>query len=372
MNAGMLDLAVESACEEVSFYAEEEEIKGCLEYVHDKSRIHCKSIDFDERLRFEDTRNIDVYKRMIEEIVIENRHESNYIILSSNIGIIYAIKKIAKQYKGKKFGIVFHANLEAALDKAGKKQAMVHLIRKTKLLSFAFPIETCLKNAINDCRENAIYFITYSPTAENLLKSVIDFDILKKFVFLHHPMIDKRTSERRTDSKQLFKVGIYGQAVNQNAYSIINEYNARYDNGKVRFCVKTTKNSDIYSCKNVVSMFQKDFVSNIELEEQINNLDYIIIPYDYSQYRLTASGILCDAVSEETPVLMLNSPYLEFYSQYGIGIISNTPKDLAKEIAKISEENRRLFSDKEKELKRIIKQENISTFKELIMKTNIN
>lgn len=50
---------------------------------------------------------------------------------------------------------------------------------------------------------------------------------------------------------------------------------------------------------------------------------------------MTASGIFCDAVSLEIPLLMLNSPYLEFYSRYGIGIIKNSIDSMAKELSRL-------------------------------------
>ena len=80
-------------------------------------------------------------------------------------------------------------------------------------------------------------------------------------------------------------------------------------------------------------LFDKDYVSNEELEDAINRFDYVLIPYSQDQYVVTASGIFCDAVSQEKPLLMLNSPYFAFYAKYGVGLIEENIAAIAKRIS---------------------------------------
>ena len=70
-------------------------------------------------------------------------------------------------------------------------------------------------------------------------------------------------------------------------------------------------------------------------------MDYLLLPYGKDEYRLSASGVLWDAVSNRIPCLMLDSKYFEYYSPYRIGYRADSINELCKIICERIQERRR-------------------------------
>ena len=371
VNAGIIDLCNRTfPNEKIKLYAETEHIANICELIgRSEDCLYSKEIDF-ENWREDCFKNRDKYEELLERIIKVEKEEKIIILLSCNKGIIEAAANISKRYSNKSFYLVLHAALEEVVN-------VYHFgIRET-----AHQILSCVKNTIsrkkpehipsmkdciNRCYSTNLRFILFAPKYQEYLRKKIHEGILQRFVFLNHPLYDPKETTRYETSGLV--IGIYGQAVNQNAYDIVSCYNKKYDTGKVRFKVMAKEDNEILKLGNVDRLFEQDFVSNEDLAKARQGFDYVLIPYNHNQYKVTASGILCDALSEEIPVLMLDSPLLVYYNQYGIGVLEKSVEELASRIARLSQNNAdsNRFSEAEHILKKTIIQENGKIFRGMI------
>lgn len=99
-----------------------------------------------------------------------------------------------------------------------------------------------------------------------------------------------------------------------------------------------------------------DFISEQQLKELENQVDYNIYTYNIDGYKLTASGAFIDAVTFEKPILAIKNDYLEYYfSKYGnIGYLFDNPKDMAQKIIDISNNpNIEEYTEQKENIKKI-------------------
>lgn len=377
VNSGIIELVYRSfPKEEIKLYAEDEHIRKLRESIAKQNiKISSNKIEF-ENWRTDCNAYSDKYEQLLVSIIEGEPYEEKIMLLSCNKGIVRAVAHISSIYSGRRFYVILHAALEEVLWESDvhTRQGVYVLLSKMKnaLLrgSNKYKEEFSLKECIHKCTSHNCYFVLYAPKYREYLNQKIDNEILNKFIFLHHPLYD--SSEYCVPANGKLIVGIYGQAVNKNAYDIIDIYNTKYDNGKVLFLVMAKCDNAILALNNVTRMFEQDYVSNEELEQARTWLDCVLIPYDKNQYKVTASGILCDALSEEIPVLMLDSPLLRFYSTYGIGVLRSDTDSLAYAIADLAADKTkwgrisRQCREAEHGLKKLIMQENIKTFGERI------
>lgn len=371
VNAGIIELCHKSfPDEEIKLYAETEHIRE-LSALLDGGNNYLSSIE----INFGDWRSdcikcCDKYVTLLDRIIVGEPEEKNIILLSCNKGIIKTAADISKKYTNKNFYITMHAALEETVhvyhSGIGKRFCRFLSGVKNRLKGKKSEYMPTMTDCINECVAPNCYFLLYAPKYKEYLADKFYDGILDRFVFLHHPLYEPAICNKPENKKLI--IGIYGQAVNQNAYDIINCYNEKHDNGNVRFKVMAKKDNIVLNLKNVDRLFQQDYISNEELEHARQGFDYVMIPYDHNQYKVTASGILCDAISEEIPVLMLDSPLLDYYSQYGIGILEKSVDEMAARIAELSQNNTVFdrYRDSEHRLKVTVLQENIRIFRELI------
>lgn len=199
-----------------------------------------------------------------------------------------------------------------------------------------------------------------------MLEGRLSERIIKKITFINHPCLESSHLHKyRAESRII--IGIYGQAVNDNALSIIKIYNEAYDNGNIEFRIKDSTNRPILPIKNVKPLFKNDYVTNGELEKTIAELDYILIPYNRKQYMVSASGIFFDAVSQRIPLITLDSPFFKYYFSYDIGILMNNNKKLAAYLSHLKKDESAeiRYRNGMDKLYRITKKENISILKRI-------
>lgn len=371
VNAGIIELCHKSFPDEkIKLYAETEHIRE-LSALLDGENNYLSSIEINfGDWRYDCVKCCDKYATLLESIIVGEPEEKNIILLSCNKGIIKAVAKISNNYANRNFYITMHAALEETVQAyySGIKKRFCCFLSgvKNKLKGKRAGYVPTMADCINECVASNCYFLLYAPKYKEYLADKFYDGILDRFVFLHHPLYEPAACNKPENEKLI--IGIYGQAVNQNAYDIINCYNEKYDDGNVRFKVMAKKDNIVLSLKNVERLFEQDYISNEELEHARQEFDYVMIPYDHNQYKVTASGILCDVISEEIPVLMLDSPLLDYYCQYGIGILEKSVDKMAARIAKLSQNN--VVSDRYREaehrLKVTVLQENIRIFRELI------
>ena len=101
-------------------------------------------------------------------------------------------------------------------------------------------------------------------------------------------------------------------------------------------------------------------------------MDWILLPYDSSEYRVSMSGILADAIGFEKPFLGLNSPILEYYNNKAkpIGVIKNTTEELAAYIANelpmLSKGAYNKYVESQGKMKQIVADENVRLIKRIV------
>lgn len=299
--------------------------------------LRADGIDFDqEEIDFKDWRSgnqecKDDYASLLEQVIESHANADNIILLSCNKGIVLACSEISKKHSDKDFFIVMHAALEEVRNYTNPSlrselwRFLSCIKQKRRPEKPAITMKTCMEK----CESSNCMFIVYSPNYKEGLKDNINHDIIEKISFLHHPFfdLDRKESKNNIEHEKII-IGAYGQAFNHNAIRIINEYNKKYGTENVEFRVHAKEDEEILKWSNVVKLFKEKHVSNELLDQAIKGFDFILIPYDSGQYTVTASGIFCDAISREVPLLMLNSPYFEYYSRYNIGYMECSIKKM--------------------------------------------
>ncbi len=371
VNSGLIRQIMEAAPEtEFKLYGENEQLQNISALLGKTDKaLDMEAIDFP----VDDTdndRHSDEYEKVIKSLLDANPPADRIWFLSANKGILIALKEISVHYPDRKFYIVLHSALEYVYYSAHKKN-LKDILYET-LWSIRnrrrYPRETIsMKQCFEGCDADNCRFISFSPCFREALSGKVTDRQLDKITFLHHPFFEPETQSARAEGTGI-RIGIYGQALKTQFREIIKEYNRDYDNGKVQFLVKTDAGDEVLIQKNVKRLFDHEKVTNEELEKALSGLDYILVPYDSTQYIVTASGIFCDAVSLEVPLIMMDSPYFAFYSRYNVGKVAKSAGEAAGIISELSEdrEQRAGFIKGEKKLKETGYNENIRTLKEIM------
>lgn len=358
VNAGMLRLLSNAFPEEkIIFYAEEKHI-NCVREITNQYQIEfdAKALEFND-WRKESVEKAEEYYKLLESIVAKESEIDKMMILSCNKGIMISINQLAKKYSFVNFYLVLHSALEEVFHKMSLfdycYQKYYHLLHEKRWYK-----NISMKKCMNRCTMQNCRFIIYSPCYEEALKGIIKKKVIDKLIFIHHPYYEYQGTNQESDYKKV-TIGIYGQAMNENAQRVVECYNNKYDNGRISFQIMAREDNPILKLKNVNRLFKNNYVSSEELREAIQNMDYILISYNKSQYRVTASGIFWDAISQEIPLLMLDSPYFDYYAEREVGIIKDNIDDMALCISQLNREKDCLFAENEKEMKQDTFKENV-------------
>lgn len=360
VNAGIIKMLHKAFLEEsMKLYGEKKHIAGVQELIANECvALESHSIEFYD-WRIESENHVVQYEQLMQQIIAVESYIEKIVILSCNKGIVISANRLSRQMPNVEIYIIMHAALEEVCIKVPLHERLKKIYNKV----IGANISTTMKECINDCTMPNCKFIVYSPCCETELKGKLQKNVLSKFIFLHHPFYEVSREIQKCVNDKIV-IGVYGQAINENARKIISLYNQRYDNNKIVFRVIKKGENSLYKENNVEKVLDKEYVSNKELESIIQQFDYILIPYANNQYRVTASGIFWDAVSQEIPVLMLNSPFFEYYSSYQIGVIKNDIESMAACLGSLSVEEKMCFEENEKKLKEVALKENIYILRE--------
>lgn len=360
VNAGIIKMFHKAFPEEnIKLYAEKRHITGVSELIADTDIVLDSSpIEFYD-WRFESEKNAEYYEQLMQQIVGLEKDAKRIIFLSCNKGIVMAADSLSRQMPDIEVCLILHAALEEVCKNFSIHEKLKNLYHKLRGKEQSITMRECM----NKCELPNCKFIIYSPCYEKELDGKLENKIIEKFIFLHHPFYesDSKKTERIDDK---IVIGLYGQAVNQNAYAIVSTYNQKYDNGRIIFRVMAKDGNPILEQDNVVRILDKDTVENADLEAAIQDFDYVMVPYANNQYRVTASGIFWDAISQEIPLLMLNSPFFEYYSKYQIGVVKNDIDSMAACLGELPDKQKAIFSDNERKLKEKSLEENICILRE--------
>lgn len=339
--------------EQLKLYGERKHIEelGKLVSRHE-IKLAASAIDFYD-WRYDSINCAGKYEKLLLNILDKEPEAERILLLSCNHGIVMAAANVCRIRTERKIYIITHSIMEEVCININFGQYI-----KQRLLA---PHKITMRHCINKCTATNCSFFIYAPCYERELRGKIKRSVLEKFTFLHHPLYEPETEKPCVASEKII-IGIYGQAVNQNAYEIIDYYNRNYDNGHVVFKIMAKENNDILKLKNTLRLFEKDYVKNDELEYAIRGFDYVLIPYSDEQYRVSASGIFCDAVSLNVPVLMLDSPLFMYYSRYNMGIQESSITAMAYRISQLYMEDITKYQKSEQVFKHIVEEENVEKF----------
>ncbi len=358
--------------EEMKLYAEEKHVKKLADMLESHNiEIDSEVIEWID-YHGNNADKAKEYEKVIRAIIESNTDVKKVIFLSSNKGTLLAVSGLASQYTDIIFCNVLHAALEAVCSEGLKKPL------RTRIFELLWSIkhmkkypqpekQISMKDCLEKCDSDNIGFWVYTPCYQEELKGKVADSVISRTRFLHLPFYESEEKNLNID-ENIIKVGIYGQAVNDNAQAIVERYNEAYDNGMVVFKVMSKNNKEILKQKNVQSIFDKDYVTNEELEEAISNLDFILIPYDRNQYKVTASGIFFDAISRGVPAITLDSPYFHFYDKYDVVMLAESIDAASKMISELHEHKDLYtrYANSERKLVKKALHENITTIKEAL------
>ncbi len=285
VNSGMLSLVEESFDDVlISLYADEDHCR----IIKEKADIELdeKSIEIPKVIG--GMENTDYYYKIGMKLIQESKPDV-VVLLSSYQSNMYSFSKLAKQFQNIKFVIVVHAIMEWLLslgkitrrDFIAKQVGAIQLLRELKKLASCENVE----------------IISYGPYIKDCARYVGKNNI-GKFHFLHHPY-PKVESVQCAKTNNKLTVGILGACINSYSNDIVSRCEEKVD----------------------FILFNKDAkVTREEIVEQFKMVDCLLLPYDKKMYRLSASGILFDAINYGIPIICLDSPILQYYNnRFDIG-----------------------------------------------------
>lgn len=357
--------------DQIKLYADFEHIKGIQSFLSEYGMsIESEAVGFFD-YHDRNYARADEYTQILEGIIKDNTQARGVVLLSCNKGIILSMNRVCSEYPGMFFYLVLHGALEEVCHESERIKLYQHIYRllwsiKHRKKHPGYSDEISMKNCIESCRAENCRYISYSPCYKDELAGHVSFDIIEKITFIHLAFYEGADKKKNEENRSVV-IGLYGQAVNENAIRIINEYNEKYDNGTVIFHVLARDESEVIGLKNVIRLNDKEHVSDEELVGYIRSFDYILVPYDKDQYKVCSSGIFYDAISYEIPLLMLDSPHLRYYSKYDIGIIANSIEKMARTISDlyIHSDDAIEYRINEKELKTNAMSDNVYTLSKM-------
>lgn len=244
--------------------------------------------------------------------------------MSSNRALIVALELLAIQYEDVKFFFVMHAILEKVITEGMIKESKHVFTLKNilRLLSF----------------NRNVYLISYAPDTKKLLKEFLPVRALRQVIFLHHP-VEREQEPDRVQHESTIKIALIGAAVNANGVKVINRALEKTKSNKIEFMVLDRQYVQNSFCDERVKVTRKVMgFDEEEIREAIRTSDWILLPYDSSKYRISASGIFADAIRYEKSILALNSPYIRYYNdKCRIGFVEDSVEELADRIVEIAD-----------------------------------
>lgn len=366
-NCGVLNLLAKTfSNEQICFFGEKGHI-NCLREIGLDGRIVCNEIIIKDTSCAWRKEHELFYREAIKSVLKRSNISKNDFLffLASPTALLAAFLAVVENACFKTF-FIQHANMDWLLQEDFGK-------------SFGYGYSILdLINSTKDCQN--IKFIAYNPYCKETLRNVLDEKVLDKICFLHHtPSIS-----RGKPGKKVFgiKIGVYGACYQEEQFiNLLKVLNRKYQSqvlGKVEIHVirKILDKNDL-DCsflfpefcvvKQVIGGF-----SSTQRESFLNQMDWTLMPYDSSKYRVSMSGILADSIGFEKPFLGLNSPILEFYNNKAspIGVIKDSVEKLAAFIAndlpKLSKDAYNEYVENQKKMKQMVADENVRMIKKIV------
>lgn len=301
VNAGFLQLVIDNSDEEAVYIGEKAHL-CCIKKIYDNPRVQFvainRFIDFNEVDSF---REFFYYFRLLFSIIIKYKSDKLFVLCGYRPCLL-AVELIAFLFRNIKIKFVLHGMVE---EKKGNQKSYAKL----------FKLSECCKR---------LHFITYSPYCVGSLWGLRN----DKFIFLNHPYVRScpNTLSEKGNSGAKIIIGIIGACANDKAIKLISLVNKNKLVNEYEFWVLSQFGKKFKNLENTKVLDLEFERKNIE--KLMCNMDYLLLPYGKDEYKLSASGVIWDAISNRIPCLMLNSRYFEYYMPYKIGYRSDCIKGL--------------------------------------------
>lgn len=241
---------------------------------------------------------------------------TDVILLSCCEGIALAVAALASRYPVQ-FHLTFHARLE-------------RMLRRERQRAPAEP-PTRLRAILEQPALGGVSMICYSPWYARYLEGYLAPECLARMYFLHHPYAAAIPAAPAARNVPL-RVGIYAAAANDNACRVVAAATAADPRGTVQFLLLGGGDAPLARLPGVERVLPGQRLTSGQIDAFVQRCDWLLVPYDSTQYHITASGVFWDALRNRTPVFALDAPYFRYYADRGFGVVEDSPEALARAI----------------------------------------
>lgn len=344
-NAGLLQLLSLHNKDKVRLIASANHL-NCIRNIIDLDGIELHTVVLPNKRKVDRIEYLEEYRTFVKSIVDSIGIYKNdiFIILSSPKNVMCSVSAVLKEKT--KLYFCQHANLDWVLHRE---------MEQTGEYSYADIMNRCAKS-------EGTSFIVCNPFAGVKLKKYLDFDVTKKFIFLHHPVVEGVEPINGSDEGY---IGAYGQSLKGDFSSVLREFLNFDRNLADSFIV--FRNTDVdhldytFSVPKGFKIHQKiGGYTMKEIYEFQSKMKWILLPYSESMYEVSMSGILADAIRCSIPIIGLGSPILKYYNQYAIGIVEDNPSQLVEKYRTVSHKEYNMFKNNLIKLRKKMIEDNMS------------
>lgn len=324
VNAGFIEnLKKAVGKEEIKVYAERSHI-NCLKDLlpNIEKEIFFSVIDIPSK-NLDYSTTFFTYKNLFYKILrdLKNCDIRAVFLLSCNKGNLLAIRGIASRFRNINFCIVVHGIMEQILNK--------EKVPPKTILS----LETILKFFVNI---KNVVFITYSPTAKNILANNLSHAIINRFQFLHLPFPTFIENNQMLNGDGKIHIAILGAGAKKGIHDFIQSIDCEIKD-KISFDVLLRGKVDFSDVESVNIIKEGENITYFEIVQMIGRSNYTFIPHMSKEYQVSSSGILMDSIQQATPILSFDTNSTLWYNQYNIGRVCASYDEMKSFLIKLCE-----------------------------------
>lgn len=249
----------------------------------------------------------------------------------NNVFSISLLNFIARKiFTGRKIFITCHGEMEY-LD---KNQSDPRLYKRLMtLLTRKFFLGRSKKNLAD-----GLYFIVLGDNIKAELNNYLSPELTERIFAIDHPVTYIPVHEK-SDSKEptrtglkLGTVGIMNRIKGSDAY--IELINNLADDKNIEFSIVGQIQTDIDKFKALGVKTGKNALEALDMNEfaeMVNDLDYILLLYPSTNYKLIASGALLDTLRFHKPLIAISTDYFRyFFNKFGeVGYLVNNLEEMS-------------------------------------------
>lgn len=191
--------------------------------------------------------------------------------------------------------------------------------------------------------EKLVFFVIGDSTLKNL-KKILPNNFQNSFFSIDHPYFFNKDIKQKKSIHNI-NIGSVGQFYRPKGADDFCKLISLIKNDRVRFSITGRILYDIEFLKslnvNLPSNNGKFHLNRDELENRINELDYIIYLYPRDSYNLMASGAILDAINMRKPIIALKNDYFCYmFEKFGhFGYLFDSIEEIAYFINNINKDN---------------------------------